>query len=334
MAPSRLKLTITVMSIGLAREAGGGFQQECSLANTSLMVSSLRRLGLRRRGRQRNSSSARQTRAAVCRARAIAAHLMSDATCTFTILSGSVTAPPREPGGAFFSLSTTSMPDTTSPITVYWPFRLGAVGEHDEELRIRGVDAVAAPRHADDAALERHVGKFRLQVRIFRTAGAVEILAVAGLRHEAVHHAVERHVVVVALARQLLDALGMLGREVGAQLDDDAALGGVDHDRIRLVEIGGQRLRDRGSRADQRGEKAKNSDHENSGSEESAAQLANLVLRLAATAGGTNAETSPPMAAIWRTSVAVIGRTATEAGTNTVCTSGAMVSFMPAICIS
>src|SRR5260370_9765348 len=51
-------------------------------------------------------------------------HLMSDATCTFTILSGSVTCPPDEPGGAFFSLSTTSMPDTTSPMTVYWPFRL------------------------------------------------------------------------------------------------------------------------------------------------------------------------------------------------------------------
>ena len=55
---------------------------------------------------------------------AIADHLMSDATCTFTILSGSVTAPPGEPADAFFSLSTTSMPDTTSPTTVYCPFRL------------------------------------------------------------------------------------------------------------------------------------------------------------------------------------------------------------------
>jgi len=33
-------------------------------------------------------------------------------------------------------------------------------------------------------------------------------------------------------------------------------------------------------------------------------------------------------------SVAVIGRTATEAGTNTECTSGRHGSFMPAICIS
>ena len=63
-------------------------------------------------------------------------------------------------------------------------------------------------------------------------------------------------------------------------------------------------------------------------------QPANLVLRLAATDDGTNADTSPPIAAIWRTSVAVIGRTATEAGTNTQWTPGAMVSFMPDICIS
>src|SRR5439155_2204204 len=40
MAPSRLKLTITVMSIGLAREAGGGCQHEYNLAKMSLIVSS------------------------------------------------------------------------------------------------------------------------------------------------------------------------------------------------------------------------------------------------------------------------------------------------------
>ncbi len=40
------------------------------------------------------------------------------------------------------------------------------------------------------------------------------------------------------------------------------------------------------------------------------------------------------MPAIWRTNVAVIGRTNGEAGRNTVCTPGAMASFMPAICIS
>ena len=44
--------------------------------------------------------------------------------------------------------------------------------------------------------------------------------------------------------------------------------------------------------------------------------------------------TSPPIAAICRTKVAVIGRTAGDAGRNTVWTSGAMAPFMPAICIS
>ena len=54
----------------------------------------------------------------VAAARHRTSYLTSEATCTFTILSGSVTAPPGEPGGAFFSLSTTSMPCTTSPTTV------------------------------------------------------------------------------------------------------------------------------------------------------------------------------------------------------------------------
>ena len=75
----------------------------------------------------------------------------------------------------------------------------------------------------------------------------------------------ERHVVVEAVARELLEAFGMLGRQVGPQLDDDAALGGVDDDRILLVQIGGQRLGERGGRADQRDDDGENSDHENSG---------------------------------------------------------------------
>ena len=109
------------------------------------------------------------------------------------------------------------------------------------------------------------LGEFLLQVRIFRPAAAVEILAVAGLRHEAVHDAMERHVVVIAVARKLLDTLGVLGRDIGPQLDDDAALGGVDDDRIGLVEIGRQRLGDRRRDANQRGDEGKNSDHENPG---------------------------------------------------------------------
>ena len=110
-------------------------------------------------------------------------------------------------------------------------------------------------RHADDAALERHVGELGLQVRIFRAAGAVAVLAVAGLRHEAGDHAVERHVVVEVLARELLEALGVLGREVVAQLDDDAAVLGVDEEGVlRIERRPASWLRDGGSGTDQGGE--------------------------------------------------------------------------------
>src|SRR5262249_21927801 len=47
--------------------------------------------------------------------RRIHPHFMSAATCTLAILSGFSTGSPR------LILSTTFMPDTTSPITVYWP---------------------------------------------------------------------------------------------------------------------------------------------------------------------------------------------------------------------
>src|ERR1700682_566469 len=121
MSPLRLKLTITVMSIpGLARDAGGGFQQVLNFAITSRMVltcpgSACAQLD--------DSSSAAANQINVLQGLATATHLMSDATCTFTILSGSVTLPLCDPGGAFFNLSATSMPDTTSPMTVYLPSR-------------------------------------------------------------------------------------------------------------------------------------------------------------------------------------------------------------------
>src|ERR1700688_891779 len=75
------------------------------------------------------SSSAAGNQMKRLRRRATAGHLISDATCTCTILSGSCTAPPDDPGGAFLSLSTTSMPCTSSPITVYWPSRLAPAAD-------------------------------------------------------------------------------------------------------------------------------------------------------------------------------------------------------------
>ena len=181
-----------------------------------------------RRVRRAQSASAAATSAAP------RDHFASAATWTLTILSGFCT------GSPFLILSTTSMPESTSPITVYWPFRLGAVGEHDEELAVGAVVAVALARHADNAALVGHVGELGLEVGIFRAAGAVAVLPVAGLRHEARDHAVERHAVVEVLARELLQPRGVARRDVVAQLDDDAALRGVDQQRVLRIGAGRQ----------------------------------------------------------------------------------------------
>jgi hypothetical protein len=51
---------------------------------------------------------------------------------------------------------------------------------------------------------------------------------------------VERHVVVVFLARELLHARGVLRRDVIAQFDNDAALGRVDQKRVLGIDTGGQ----------------------------------------------------------------------------------------------
>ena len=58
---------------------------------------------------------------------------------------------------------------------------------------------------------------------------------IAGLRHEAVDDAVKDDAVIGALARQLLDARDVAGRQVGQQLDHHLALGRVHHDRVFRV---------------------------------------------------------------------------------------------------
>src|SRR5436305_15304223 len=108
MAPSRLKLTITVMSIGSACDSGGGLQQECSRTKMSFSVSSCTGCAVTGAIEAGHNSSAANQRSGLLRGVAMD-HLMSEATCTFTILSASVTWPPDDPGGAFCNLSTTSM---------------------------------------------------------------------------------------------------------------------------------------------------------------------------------------------------------------------------------
>src|SRR5579871_1363038 len=62
--------------------------------------------------------------------------------------------------------------------------------------------------------------------------------------------------------------------------------------------------------------------------------ILNLTLSRSATTAGTKADTSPPMPAICRTKVALMGRTDGDAGRNTVSTSGAIAAIIPASCIN
>src|SRR5262249_937882 len=77
--------------------------------------------------------------------------------------------------------------------------------------------------HRADTAHMRLLREFLLQIRLRRTAGAVKILAVAALSHEARDNAVERHAVIIALVGQLADALHMLRSQIGPELDHDIA---------------------------------------------------------------------------------------------------------------
>src|SRR5262249_37397940 len=72
---------------------------------------------LRLRGRaERREGAERAAKHRVSSAPPHLRYFMSAATCTLTIMSGFST------GSPFLILSTTFMPETTSPITVYWPF--------------------------------------------------------------------------------------------------------------------------------------------------------------------------------------------------------------------
>jgi len=72
---------------------------------------------------------------------------------------------------------------------------------------------------------------------------------------------VKRHIVVEAVARELLEALGVFRREIGAERNHDAALARVDHKRIVLVEVGRQGLRQRRCGKHQYGQESKQTDH-------------------------------------------------------------------------
>ena len=130
------------------------------------------------------------------------------------------------------------MPLTTSPQTVYWPSRLafGANMMKNCELAVSGSVVRAAPM----VPRTKWVG-VNSALRSGRSepppAGAGRV---AALRHEAVDDAMEGRVVVEALLGERLDPLDVVRREVGAELDDDAAGGEVHEQGVLRVELRGK----------------------------------------------------------------------------------------------
>ena len=77
----------------------------------------------------------------------------------------------------------------------------------------------------------RKFAEFRFQIGQVRAASA-GAGRIAGLRHEAVDHPVKDDAVIEMLARQFLDPCHMVRRQVGAQLDLDAAIFEVEIKRV------------------------------------------------------------------------------------------------------
>ena len=105
----------------------------------------------------------------------------------------------------------------------------GGVVEADEELAVGGIRAGRA-RHRGGAAHMRLLVELGLEL-LAGAAGAGALRA-AGLRHEALDHAMEHDAVVKAFPHQFLDPRDMAGRQVGPHLDGDGPLGGFEDQSI------------------------------------------------------------------------------------------------------
>jgi hypothetical protein len=68
-------------------------------------------------------------------------------------------------------------------------------------------------------------------------------LAIACLSHKPCDDAVKRDVVIEAVARKLLHALGMMRREIVPKLNHNPAFGRIENESVLRVEAGGERWR-------------------------------------------------------------------------------------------
>ena len=124
------------------------------------------------------------------------------------------------------------MPAVTWPNTVYWPFRNGESPRQMKncELAESGLEERAMP---SVPRLKGVGGELGLEVGQLGAAHA-GAGRVARLGHEAADHAMEHDAVVEMLRDQLLDLRHVVRREVGAQLDGDPAVLGVEVDGVGI----------------------------------------------------------------------------------------------------
>ncbi len=124
---------------------------------------------------------------------------------------------------------------TGNDLTPYGVYSVKIIGgvEADEKLAVCGIRIVGAG-HGYSATHMRSLAEFGHKA-LTRAARAVA-LGIAGLGHESGDDAVEGQPVIKSLTHQFLNALDVLGGQIGAQLDRHAARRQIEENRIFRIE--------------------------------------------------------------------------------------------------
>jgi hypothetical protein len=77
------------------------------------------------------------------------------------------------------------------------------------------------------------------ELKVAKLGDDAGAMGAAGLRHEAIDHAVEYDPVVEALADELLDMSDVVWREIGAHANDDRALRRLECEGVAFIRHGG-----------------------------------------------------------------------------------------------